>query len=92
MISLGQIKEAKNLLQNTTWALGVKNLDFEEKIKSLQILIKEQEFFACIEKEDEINKLSADKLVVEKDYQGPVIEEDTELSLEFVREIISFLA
>lgn len=72
------------MLINTSKSLGVKNIDFEEKIKSLQILIKEREFFACIEKEDEILKLDSKSLSVEKDYKGPVIEEDSELTLEFV--------
>lgn len=45
LISLGEFKDAKKLLTETQKFFGVKNQDFEEKIKSLNTLIKEREFF-----------------------------------------------
>lgn len=91
LIAMGELKEARRLLANTQIQLGVKNLDFEEKIKTLSLLIKEQEFFQCIQKEDEMSKLKPENLAVEKNYQGPLIEEDTEITLDFIKEIISYL-
>lgn len=57
---LGLPKEAKKTLVQTQISLGFKNKDFEDKIKALTSLIREQEFFASIEKDDEIDKMSPD--------------------------------
>lgn len=40
-------------------------------------MIKENEFFLCIEKEDEIAKLKPENLEIEKNYEGPAIDFDT---------------
>ena len=64
--------------------MQIKNKDFEDKIKLLNSMIKEMQFFECIEKEDEISKLKYENLEIEKNYQGPLIEPQTVMDQELI--------
>ncbi len=88
---MGEFKEAKKLLIETQTLLRIKNSDFEDKIKLLNSMIKEIQFFECIEKEDEISKLKFENLEIEKAYNGPLINENTEMSQDLIDEITRFL-
>lgn len=56
--------------------LKISNKDVLDKIKELTAYIREQSFYECIQKEDEIDKLRYEDLSVEKNYTGPVLEYD----------------
>ena len=68
-----------------------KNTTIQKKIKFLKSTIKENAFFECIDYKDEVEMLDPNKLTVEKNYSGPVIDWETEITLDLVKQTAEHL-
>lgn len=91
LIALGKPKEARDALIYAQNSLKITNQDINERLKQLTAYIREQQFYECIQKEDEIDQLWAKVLTADKNYKGPTLEIDQPINLEWVKTLLDYL-
>ena len=90
--ALNRLKDAIQSLKMITMTLKIRtNKDVNDKLKLLKKIQKERNFLKAIEYEDETDQLDPDSLSVPTTYQGPVLEENQSLSIDWVMSMIDFL-
>ena len=90
--ALGKLGDAIKDLKQITRVLKVKNnTDVNKRLKFLTQLKREKDFFECIAKEEEHEKCDETKLEVPKTYVGPELTLESEIDLEWVKNLLEFL-
>ncbi len=92
LYALGKLKDAIKQLVFLVKKLGmVNNKDINRKLKFLKNFKKLQDFTACLDYKDDHEKCDETKLVVSVDYNGPVLEQDSVIDLQWVKKLLEFL-
>ena len=90
--ALNKLKDAIQTLKVITNTLKIKsNKDVNEKLKLLKKIQKERNFLKAIEYEDETDQLDPESLSIPSSYQGPILEENQKISLDWVMNMVDFL-
>ena len=90
--ALGKLDDSIKALERIVKSLKLTNIsDVNDRIKFLKQMKREREFLECIQYENELDKANENELVVEPGYDGPVIEADTPIDLEFVKQTLEYL-
>lgn len=63
----------------------------KKKIDAIKVLKREKAFAESISRPDEMDSINAEDIVVPESYTGPVINEETELTNEFVMKAIEYM-
>ena len=91
--ALGKLDESIKTLEKIVKSLKMSNItEVNDRIKFLKQIKKEKEFLSCLQYEDETDKINEADLTIESSYSGPIIDENTNFTLEFVKNLLSFLA
>ena len=92
LFALGKLDEAIKELEKIQKVLNiVNNTDVNEKLKFLRQAKKEKEFLACIQYEDEFDKIDEESIQVEPSYTGPVVSRKEPITREWVLELLEFM-
>jgi serine/threonine-protein phosphatase 5 len=92
LFALGKLDESIKTLDRIVKYLKLTtHSDVNKRIKYLKQLKKEREFLDCLQYEDEADLCKETDLVIEQGYTGPVIENDSILDDEFIRNLLEFL-
>ena len=62
-----------------------------EKISTIQNMIKEQKFLASIYREDEVDKANPDDLKIEDGYKGPLLTKEEKVTEEWARNALEYM-
>jgi serine/threonine-protein phosphatase 5 len=92
LFALGKLDQSIKELEKIQKILNIyNNADVNEKLKFLKQTKKEKEFLACIQYEDEFDKIDEESLVVEPGYTGPVFDRKVLLTREFVLNLLEYM-
>lgn len=78
------MRESRSALNYVIKTLKINNKDINERVKLLTQMIKEKEFFESIVYENEVEKLDPEKISVPSDYDGPILNYDTQIDFEWL--------
>jgi serine/threonine-protein phosphatase 5 len=92
LFALGKLDEAIKELEKILKVLNiVNNADVNEKLKFLRQAKKEKEFLACIQYEDEFDKLDEESIQMESSYDGPVLSRKEPITRDWVLKLLEHM-
>lgn len=71
--------------------LNINTKEVNDKIATIQNMIKEQKFLASIYREDEIDKANPDDLKIEDGYKGPLLAADEPITAEWAKNALDYM-
>ena len=88
---MNRINESIKELLFITKTLKIKNKQIDKQVQSLKRLRKERGFSEALNYQFDIDSFDEQQIYVEESYDGPIIEQDTEITFDFVLTIIEYL-
>ena len=89
---LGKFDEALACFKSIQVKLKVNDAETNKKIQAIKTIQREKAFAESISRPDEMDKIDHNSITVPESYTGPVIEETTEITEEFVKTTCSYMS